>query len=280
MRHVIVHYHLFKNAGSTVDSILTANFPGDSHRHIEGEYPWSIVEPSTLLDLARSNPRLKAISSHQARLPLPSDSSITFLPILFLRHPIDRFASVYEFERQQPESDMSPSVAIARSGGLAAFAEWVISRNATAVCRNFHVAHLSSSQTDMRYARATHEDYLKAWAHLESLPYFGIVESFAESVKNFDAIMRPHVGDLNLSFTRQNVSPGRDDSLEVRLRKIEAELGPTLHRELLEANNLDMMFYEQAVTRFGLMNARLTRRSPLAGAVATRVVRALRKVRP
>ncbi|NIF76614.1 hypothetical protein F3J20_04240 [Paraburkholderia sp. Cy-641] len=250
MRTVIVHYHLFKNAGTTVDGILDRNFPGDVHGHLEGAYPWSTVTANEILDYALANPTLRVISSHQARLPLPQHPSITFLPILFLRHPIDRFASVYEFERRQPADSISPSVKVARNGGLAAFANWVVERRATAVCRNFQVTHLASAQSDMRVARATHNDYLRALTYLRSLPLFGIVESFDESMQVLQEFLRPHVGELNIDFSIENFSPGRKATLKDRLEHIKSELGPSLYRELLEHNALDLLLYREATQIF------------------------------
>lgn len=89
-RVVLIHYHLFKNAGTTIDGILSRRFPGDGHGHLEGTYPWSSVSPGALLDYVKAHPEIEAVSSHQAYLPLPDDQQIRFLPIVFLRHPIDR----------------------------------------------------------------------------------------------------------------------------------------------------------------------------------------------
>lgn len=250
MRTVIVHYHLFKNAGSTIDSILQRSFADDQHGHIEGPYPWSTVQPQQLTEFALANPALRVISSHQARLPVPQHPAIRFLPVLFLRHPIDRFASVYEFERRQPADSLSPSVTIARSGGLVEFAKWVVSREATAVCRNFHVAHLANAQHDMRTARATNDDYAHALEQLQNLPFFGIVESFQTSIEIMHELYEPHFKDLDLTYSSQNVTPGRHATLEERLAHIKQELGDTLYRELVEINSLDLLLYSEALRIF------------------------------
>ncbi|BCF98052.1 hypothetical protein PPGU19_026210 [Paraburkholderia sp. PGU19] len=250
MRTVIVHYHLFKNAGSTVDSILSRNFPDEQHGHIEGPYPWSTVQPQELVEFSLANPALRVVSSHHARPPLPQHPDIQFLPVLFLRHPIDRFASVYEFERRQPADSLSPSVAIAREGGLAEFAKWGVGQEANAVCRNFQVAHLANAQHDMRTARATSEDYMSALRHLESLSFFGIVESFQESIEAMQALFRPHFGDINLTHSSENVTPGRHATLVERLAHIRSELGEPLYRSLVELNSLDMLLYDEARKRF------------------------------
>jgi len=253
-----------------MDSVLHRNFPDGAHGHIEGPYPWSAVHPNEILDYALANPALQVISSHQARLPLPQHPDITFLPILFLRHPIDRFASVYEFERRQPADSISPSVEIARTGGLAEFANWVVERDATAVCRNFQVAHLAGAQHDMRIARATDADYLRALDHLKSLPFFGLVESFEESLKGIQDFLRTHTGELNATFTIENFTPGRKATLEERLHHIESELGPSLYRELLEHNALDLLLYREAERMFAAIRrkqqaskAALTAQKPL-----------------
>ncbi|WP_109478950.1 sulfotransferase family 2 domain-containing protein [Paraburkholderia sp. C35] len=250
MRTVVVHYHLFKNAGTTMDGILAKNFPDEAHGHIEGNYPWSTVSSQQVLDYARANSQLRAISSHQARLPLPQDPTIRFVPILFIRHPIDRFASVYEFERRQPADSLSPSVSIARNGGLAAFADWVVSREATAVCRNFHVIHLAGAQDDMRTARATHADYELALSRLDDLPFFGIVDRFESSLEQFERVAEPLLGKLDFNYVSDNVTPGRHATLDERLAAVEAELGVSLYRELLECNALDMLLYREALARF------------------------------
>jgi hypothetical protein len=42
MRHVVIHYHIFKNAGSTVDSILERNFD-PSRQDGEGPTPYAVI---------------------------------------------------------------------------------------------------------------------------------------------------------------------------------------------------------------------------------------------
>lgn len=263
MRSVIIHYHLFKNAGSTVDAILNRNFTGDEHGHIEGPHPWSTVSPDELLEFVIKNPQLRAVSSHQARLPLPRHADFTFIPILFLRHPLDRFASVYEFERRQSPDSTSPSVKIAQNGGLREFAEWAVSRDATAVCRNFQVIHLAGIQGDMRHARATHEDYLRALSALAALPFFGLVEAFDESLAGLRELLRPSIGELESQFNIQNSSPGRSGRLQDRIQHIKTELGASLYRDLMEVNALDMLLYETARRRFQTTIERLSEERPV-----------------
>ena len=247
-RTVILHYHLFKNAGTTIDGILNRRFPLQ-HAQCEGPDPWSSTTPGELLDFALRNPGVKAISSHHAYPPLPKHPGIRFLPIVFLRHPIDRFGSVYSFERRQPRNSRSPSVAIARNGSLADFARWVIGRDATAVCRNFQVVRLAGIQHDMRTARGTPADLDLARENLSGLPFVGLVESFKESMRELQQYVEPYIGDIDVSHAPQNVSASRAPTLEERLEHIAEELGPALFRELTEHNALDLLLYREVQRR-------------------------------
>ena len=99
--HIIIHYHIFKNAGATVDAILRNNF-GEACAEYEGSELAAVVKPESMLKYILENPHLKVISSHNARLPVPKHLRLTFYPLIFLRHPIDRIGSMYSFERRQP----------------------------------------------------------------------------------------------------------------------------------------------------------------------------------
>ena len=66
-RPIIIHYHFFKNAGTSVDAVLQRNFgAGWASR----EYP-----PRSTSDVARdflaANPHIVALSSHTLPLPPP-----------------------------------------------------------------------------------------------------------------------------------------------------------------------------------------------------------------
>jgi hypothetical protein len=107
----------------------------------------------------------------------------------------------------------------------------------------------------MRFARATHEDYLTALTRLQELPFFGLVESFDESLLGLRHLLRPHLGEIDLAFTIANASPGRLRTLDERLVRIESELGDALYRYLLEINALDMLLYREAQQLFSAIRA-------------------------
>jgi hypothetical protein len=246
MRCIVVHYHLFKNAGSTIDSILKNKF-GSCWGNIEGNNPWDTLPPETLLKFAMEKQSLKAISSHHARLPVPDCQDISFLPLIFLRHPIDRVGSVYSFERRQPKDSPSLGAKIARNNDIAGYVKWRLSEGNGCVIRNFQTVHLAGREKDMRTASADELDLRIACNRLDKLPFIGIVEMFEESICRMRKFLAHDFGDIDTSAAIHNKSPERKNSLEDRLEDIRNALGKVVYEELIQKNSLDIELYKYAV---------------------------------
>lgn len=71
MRYVIVHYHIFKNGGSTIESILEREF-GSGFVSLHGPEAGSTLVDSDLAEFLLVEPGVMAISSHHLRYPKPS----------------------------------------------------------------------------------------------------------------------------------------------------------------------------------------------------------------
>jgi len=246
MRHIIIHYHIYKNAGSTVDSILKNNF-GDYCGSIEGINPWDTLDPDAILKYAVENPGLKVISSHQARLPVPKCLNLVFHPLIFLRHPIDRVGSVYSFERRQPLSMPGPGIKIAHENDFAGYVKWRLSEGNSAVIKNFQTVHLSGRQKDMRVAIATDNDLKDAIEKISQLPFFGIVEFFDDSIARMSKYLSQYFGCFDVNHSVVNISTERQNTIQKRLDDIKIMLGPDLYQELLYKNALDMQLYDYAL---------------------------------
>jgi hypothetical protein len=61
--------------------------------------PWGIVSAGEIARLARREPAIRAISSHQAMPPGPRARGHKVLPNILIRDPIARIGSIYAFER-------------------------------------------------------------------------------------------------------------------------------------------------------------------------------------
>lgn len=248
-RPVIVHYHVFKNAGSTVDFILRRNF-GDRFLSFDGPEPWSVIPSDEVLRLLLDRPELSAVSSHQARFPVPRHATLQVHPILFLRHPLDRIGSVYRFERAQVEDN--PGSRQAKARGFADYVRWRLEGPFRIVVQDFHTLYLSDAQiglADPRAARAEPRHLEQATRVLAS-HVFGLVERFEDSMVLFDDALRGPFPRLDLAWAPQNVSAGRKDDLEERLDDLRHELGAELYARCVEANRLDLELYTFAERLF------------------------------
>ena len=69
---ILMHHHIYKNAGTTVDWILHRNFPGHV-LHIEGDRAGARLTPAQIISAAKPYRNHQAITSHTA--PLPNSDS-------------------------------------------------------------------------------------------------------------------------------------------------------------------------------------------------------------
>ncbi|MGV6852728.1 MAG: sulfotransferase family protein [bacterium] len=239
-RTIIFHYHLFKNAGTSLDSALkkhlgednwaTKEFSGPPHKNREAVVQWIKETQST------------CFSSHTAHLPPPDIDGIEIKPLIFIRHPIDRIASAYAFERKQGGNSFGS--VLARNTSFAGYVETRLALPNDSQCRNFHTgrfAHYfpSSEQTD-QLSQAKHA--------LEALPFIGIVEYFNESMGRIEQWLR-HEGfpNIQLEAVTKNASRSKKHTLEEKLHSIKQDLGETLYQILIEANQDDLSLYEAAL---------------------------------
>ncbi len=140
-RPVIVHCHLFKNAGSTLDWSLKRQFGAGFIDHRDDD---SMRQGASFLGpYIESHTELSAISSHHVRLPLPVSEEFQILPIIALRHPIDRARSVYDFERRQ-EAD-TPGAIHAKKLSFADYIRWRMQPDVSPIIRNFHCSFCTSN---------------------------------------------------------------------------------------------------------------------------------------
>lgn len=249
-REVIVHYHIFKNAGWSVEKALETAL-GGAVGSIHGPDPWSVITSGELTEYILSNLHVSAVTSHHLRPPLPQDDSLDIYPIIFLRHPVDRVGSAYEFERRCAGEGLGSKVA--KEKDFAGYIRWRLSSDYALPVRDFQVISLSSAQLGNiapLQARPDASHLEEAVKFIESLPCFGIVERYEESAMRFERFLEPHFPGLKLSGKRHNVSENRAETLSDRITAIEKSLGKELYAELLRENALDIQLYERAVSLF------------------------------
>ncbi len=247
MRKVLVHYHIFKNAGSTVDSLLQNTF-GQAWRAFEGSNAASRIKPEELVDFLVGHPQVKAVSSHHLMFPVPESALVDVIPIVFLRHPLDRVRSVYEFERKQGQMHGPVSLGAEHAARLSLgdYLRWRFGSALNGVVHNCQTAFLLGSR---KYSRRPigPVEYDQAWQALSGLRFYGLVEDFDASVTRLGKLLDDSAIALAREYRVVNANPHRADDLDGRLAGLRKDLGEALWAELLERNAWDLRLYESAV---------------------------------
>jgi hypothetical protein len=238
-RIVVLHYHLFKNAGTSLDALFQEQF---AERWVTREF---VAQPGenrrAVQAWVEETPNAFCFSSHTALLPPPAVPRTRVIPVIFVRHPLDRIASAYSFERKQDDSGFGST--LARHTTLAGYIETRLSLPRDRQCRNFHTARFA----DMVPGDAG-DELTRALQALEELPFVGVVESFEASLQRLQTLLE-NAGfeDLDLRPVQHNVSRDRALSLEERLERLADELGASLYGELERVNADDLRLYAAAV---------------------------------
>ena len=238
MRDIIFHAHIFKNAGTTIDSILQNNF-GD--RFLEDRNDEQIrSDPEYVRKTILNNPRLAAMSSHSVRLPLGDIEGIAFHTLVMLRDPLLRIRSVYDFERQQKAQ--TPGAVAAKKMNFKEYVSWRMLPEVPATIRNMQTKYLLSNRFSATDS-LTQSHLQEAISFLDENRLIGIVERFETSMNIFENYLSGIFAGLNFSYTAKNVSNTSQLSREVRLEKIQEELGSNLMHKVVQENQFDIELY-------------------------------------
>lgn len=239
-RSIIIHYHLYKNAGTSVDRILEKNFGATKWIKWEGE--GGRASPEAMARLIESKPRAAAISSHVADISLPDVANIDIYPILFLRHPLDRIASVYHFERKQEKDGPGPNQA--KKLDLRSYVEWRLTHDRLFI--NYQTMRLAAwpSVPESRML----PELTRALRALVELPFFGLVECFDESANRLESWLKPIFPEFKSHSIRDNVTSNVSATLADKLKGLNEQLGDDLYERLVSENSDDLVLYETATT--------------------------------
>ena len=233
---ILAHLHIFKNSGSTLDWILRRNF-GDTFAELHGPDQNSTLRSSDLESFLAANANINVVSSHHVRLPLDAHQARSIMPILFLRHPVDRIASMYEHDRRQNGVDPADP----KFHSLRLWVADAIERTSFNVC-DMQTMFLAASGT--YYSAPTIVECYEALEVLAELPFCGVVDEFEASMVVLESKIRPWMPQFDAAYFPQNVSRGRAAVLPHRLSLMERELGRETYNRLLMENQYDLRLYE------------------------------------
>jgi hypothetical protein len=240
MRYVIVHYHIFKNGGSTIESILGREFPG-AFATLHGPSAQSVLDGRDLIQFLRQNPEISAVSSHHLRYPKPEARGIVLFDCCFLRHPLLRLQSLYRYYRAIDSTD--PLCRLARQTDARQFMKRLLD-NLPHLAGDVQVTALANAGAFTR--PATERDLDRALAILDSMAIPGLVEMFDQSLVAAEYFLKPAFPNLRLECVPQNVT--RQGSIQPNGNEQEliSIWGADIYDHLVRINRLDLELFRRA----------------------------------
>jgi hypothetical protein len=233
MRFVILHYHFLKNAGTSLENILHRSF-GGYFTTIDTADRDGHVSNDELLALLHGNPLLKAVSSHQLRYPKPQVPGFLFFDVCFLRDPIDRIRSMYDYFREKPVAGDAVSE-VANGSNLGEF----IARMIEEMPWHVNDAQVNLLANGTANDPPTEEDFNRAVGAMLRTSFLGVVDRFQQSLVAGQYFLRPVFPELNCAPEAVNVSSGLENTLLERIAKVRDACESSVYAELRRLNALD-----------------------------------------
>ena len=197
-RTVILHYHLFKNAGTSLDQVLKRNF-GD--RWVTREFSMTTDDNSAqVAEWIRSEPEAVAFSTHTALGPIPEIEGVRIITVMLLRDPIARIRSAYRFERKQDADTWGAE--LAKEHDLEGYVRARLGRPKDRQCRNFQTHRLAT------LVPGEGAELDRALKGLAQLSVVGLVDGFDDTMTRLSDIIRPDFPDFAWESVRANTTSG------------------------------------------------------------------------
>jgi hypothetical protein len=237
-RTIILHYHLFKNAGTSLDLILKRNF---GTRWVTAEFSGEGAgNTAQVADWIRDNPDAVAFSSHTAQGPIPRIDGVKIISVMFLRDPIARIRSAYAFERDQGVETWGAE--LAASTDFAGYVSARLARPGDRQCRNFQTHRLAllapaspGPQNELQNGPELAPELTRARQGLAMLSFVGLVAEFDRSVARLARMLLPDFPGFVWTSVRANstastpkpgpksdAEPGADHSLAAATLALQA----------------------------------------------------------
>ena len=240
MRFVILHYHILKNAGTTLENILDRNF-GERFARLDTNHRDGRIEQRDILDYLERHSHVEAISSHQIHYPVPRACGLLFFDWCFLRDPIDRLRSTYDYFRQHP-ADADPLSEAANRLEFGPYIRCLLERFPEQV-DNPQTNLLANGAADRETRPGDLEPALR---RVRETSFLGVVDCYEQSVVAGRHRMRAVFPWLDFAQPPANVSRGPGGSVSARRRQFRDAVGLEVYREVVRLNILDFRLLRAA----------------------------------
>jgi hypothetical protein len=233
-RLVLLHYHVFKNAGTTIEEILHRSF-FEKFARLDFDALEHAVSNADLLTFLNANPHIRALSSHQIRYPLPAAPGYVFFDLCFLRDPIDRVRSMYQYFREKPRAG-EPVSDLANQADLGGFMAGLVNR-LQEWANDVQVNLLAHRSVDDAPPQEKDLDF--AIETMLKTSWLGVVDCFDESLIAGKHFLSPVFPGLDCAQPPVNVS-------HTRVPELRDVCSEQVYAELLRLNALDLELLKRA----------------------------------
>jgi hypothetical protein len=257
-RRIIIHYHIFKNAGSSIDTALAdvlgkrwrsfdpQIYLSDDDDRIDGTRCKENANSDELDKFLKINTDVYAVSTHQSRIKFALSPSLERLELSLIRNPVGRALSIWKYERR-PDRQATFDSQMGKQAALLSFEEFIkwcllTRRPPLAPFSNFQVRALSGNP--MWEGRVSYSDLDRAIEYATRVGCVGIVERFERTLELLNQRIQAFIPGIELRSYHVNKSGTTQESGDEEARQL---LTKGTYELLLEANAFDLAMYNHVL---------------------------------
>lgn len=238
---ILIHHHIFKNAGTSFNHALKRYF---QNSFFEYDLPNShLVTNQHLTKFILEHPEALAISSHHACLPVPQGIDYQTISSILIREPLARIKSMYKFEHKQQAN--TQGAIKAKELEFKEYVLWRLKKTPNMFC-NYQTHYCSRTKQSDINKSASGESLEIAIKNLKNCAIVGTVENYDRFLKIANDKMRQFYPDIKLNYTFLNKTSPVEKKQEQSREDLAVELGQDLVAELEAKNHLDYQLYRVA----------------------------------
>ncbi|MEM7597358.1 MAG: sulfotransferase family 2 domain-containing protein [Pseudomonadota bacterium] len=209
-RTVILHYHLFKNAGTSIDQILKKNF---GTGWVTQEFPVAGGNNSRkVAEWIEAEPDAVAFSSHTMVGPIPKIPGVRIVTLVMLRNPLSRISSAYRFERSQDVDGFG--AVLARHTSFEGYVRCRLALKSDRQCRNFQTSRLAT------ICPGKEPELERACKGLEQFDIVGQVERFGRARNRIRDVLQQHFPNFQMYDIHKNQSSQDREDMDPELLQL------------------------------------------------------------
>lgn len=241
-RTLLIHHHIFKNAGTSLQYTLKQNF---KQQYYDCELPRSqMVTAEDLAQFIIDHPQALAISGHHICLPTPQGEDYRTRSIILLRKPLARVSSIYKFEHKQQAN--TEGAIKAKELNFKDYVRWRLDKTPTMLC-NYQTYYCSRYELKQTNRIPTAENLAIAIQNLQDAAVVGTVEQYDETIALANQVLVKDFPQISLEYTYLNVTGKKQVPTDTDVRqKLVTALGEEMVQELEERNQLDAQLWDTA----------------------------------